>query len=101
MSGSFVPPGVSQVIAVLQDLVRATYAAGSGGTSPSGNAFQVPFAPTIDDLPAVTARDVGRLQFAGNARNTGQGAGAGTGTLCCVNTSGNWVAVWSGVAPVV
>jgi hypothetical protein len=50
-------------------------------------------------LPAVTAANKGALAFATDCRNSGQGAGTGTGCLVEVNTAGAWIAVWSGVAP--
>jgi hypothetical protein len=92
MSGSIIPPGVAGVIEQLQNLVRATYAVADQPAS-----FK---APATMSLPAVTASNAGQLAFLINGRNTGQGAGAGTGTLCVVNNAGVWIAVWSGVAPV-
>jgi hypothetical protein len=91
MSGSIVPPGVGQVISVLQDLVKATWA-----TADTPATFK---APSTLTLPPVTASNAGQLAFLIHGRNTGQAAGAGTGTLCCVNNAGVWIAVWSGVAP--
>jgi hypothetical protein len=93
MSGSIVPPGVAGVIEQLQNLVRATlYAA----EQQRPQAF---VAPPVTTLPTVTSANAGQLAFLTNGRNTGQAAGAGTGTLCVVNNAGVWIAVWSGVAP--
>lgn len=94
MSDFLIPSGVSQVIAVLQDLVRATYAMGDQ----QATTFRAP-AYAAASLPAVTVADAGRMAFVTNARNTGQGAGAGTGCLCVVNNAGAWVTTWNGLAP--
>lgn len=53
---------------------------------------------TVAGLPAVTSADVGAQAFATNGRNTGQGAGTGTGCNVFVNNAGTWCAVWSGAA---
>lgn len=53
---------------------------------------------TVAGLPVVGAANAGAIAFATNGRNTGQTAGAGTGTLVTVSNAGVWIAVWSGVA---
>lgn len=96
MSASILTPGVNQLIETLQALNRLVSQILEqmiGGT-----VFRAP-SYTVATLPAVTVTNAGQLAFASNARNTGEGAGLGTGTLCCVNKSGVWVSVWSGVAP--
>ena len=54
---------------------------------------------TVATLPSVTGSNTGAVAFASNARNTGEGAGVGTGCLVTVNNAGTWISVWSGVAP--
>lgn len=49
-------------------------------------------------LPVVTSGNQGQLAYCSNGRNTGEGAGSGTGCLVTVNSAGVWAAVWSGVA---
>jgi len=64
----------------------------------AGTRLQLPMT-TVALLPAVTAANAGSIAWASNARNVGEGAGAGTGTLVEVNSAGTWLSVWSGVAP--
>lgn len=54
---------------------------------------------TVATLPSVTGSNKGAMAFASNARNTGEGAGVGTGCVVVVNNAGTWISVWSGVAP--
>lgn len=53
---------------------------------------------TTVSLPAVTTANTGALAYATDCRNSGQGAGAGTGCLAAVDKTGIWDAVWSGLA---
>jgi len=53
---------------------------------------------TVSGLPSVAAANQGAVAYATNGRNTGEGAGSGTGCLCTVNSAGIWAAVYSGVA---
>jgi hypothetical protein len=53
---------------------------------------------TTVSLPAVTTANTGALAYATDCRNTGQGAGTGTGCLVAVDRTGIWAAVWSGLA---
>lgn len=50
---------------------------------------------TVAALPAGSQGDIA---YATNGRNTGEGAGAGTGCLVTKNSAGAWAAVWSGAA---
>jgi len=51
----------------------------------------------VASLPAVASVNQGLVAYATNGRNTGEGAGVGTGCLVSVNKNGVWAAVWSGV----
>lgn len=51
----------------------------------------------VADLPTPTEGQ-GSVAYALDGRNTGEGAGAGTGCLVTYNSAGVWAAVWSGVA---
>lgn len=62
----------------------------------------VPIRPNsylVSALPTPSKAQSGAVAFASNARNTGEGGGAGTGCPVFINSSGDWVSVWSGVAP--
>jgi len=48
--------------------------------------------------PTMTAAWQGSQIYITNGRNSGEGAGLGTGCLCTVNSAGVWAAIWSGVA---
>jgi len=93
-------PNLSQVVQALQALTRASYLTQQTleGLKP---AFAQPPSYTVAALPVVTAANQGQWAYASNARNTGEGAGLGTGALLTVNKSGIWACVWSGVAPTV
>lgn len=47
-------------------------------------------------LPAVTSANTGAQAFVTDCRNTGEGAGVGTGCLAQVNKNGAWVATYNG-----
>jgi len=49
-------------------------------------------------LPPVTSANQGMIAYVTNGRNSGEGAGGGTGCLVTVNSAGIFAAVWSGVA---
>jgi hypothetical protein len=53
---------------------------------------------TGSTLPAVTSANQGQMAYVTNGRNSGEGAGSGTGCLVTVNSAGIWAAVWSGIA---
>lgn len=67
--------------------------------SVQGNWQLLPGIPqfTKASLPSVTSSDQGLTAYCTNGRNTGEGAGSGSGCLVSVNSSGVWAAVWSGV----
>lgn len=106
-------PNLADMASSLKDINRALVqivnALGATVVSPGGNntftgqnAFTqaVKLAPfTVATLPAVTAADAGQIAFASDARNTGQGGGAGTGALVVVDNTGAWAIVGTGVAP--
>lgn len=75
-------------------------AAGQGAWVRSTTLYGAPkFA--VAALPGVSSANQGQIAYATNARNTGEGANAGTGALVTVNKNGVWACVWSGVAPTV
>jgi len=56
---------------------------------------------TVASLPAASGYNLGTHAFASNGRNTGEGAGNGTGTPVFVKNITSvhtWCAIWSGVA---
>ena len=70
------------------------------GTQAFSKPPQLPVS-TVAGLPSVTLSNVGTMAYASNLRNTGEGAGSGTGGIVqCQNKSGTatWCAVWSGIA---
>ena len=54
---------------------------------------------TVAGLPVVSGTNTGQVAYATNARNTGQGAAAGTGALVAVDNTGAWAIVGTGLAP--
>ena len=54
---------------------------------------------TVAALPSLTAVREGSMAWASDCRESGEGPGAGGGCVVVVNSVGNWIAVWSGVAP--
>ena len=55
----------------------------------------------VASLPAASGYNLGTFAFASNGRNTGEGAGSGTGTPVFVKNISSvhtWCAIWSGVA---
>jgi hypothetical protein len=54
---------------------------------------------TVGILPITTR--AGRVAFASNARNPGEGAGAGTGCPVFTNSAGTWLCFSTGLAPTV
>ncbi len=70
------------------------------GTQTFSKPPQLPVS-TVAALPAIALSNVGSLAFASNGRNTGEGAGSGTGCTVQVQSkagTATWCAIWSGVA---
>lgn len=88
--------GVTRIVTALQELIRASYL--TQQTLAKGIPVTQSLPPlssyTVAGLPSTAA--VGQLAYASNGRNTGQGAGTGTGCLVVGNGT-VWNAVWSGL----
>ncbi len=92
MSGS--QADLTGIVLALQDIVKALFL--SQQTMAGGLTVNTGLtACTVAGLPVPAP--LGRLAYASNGRNTGQGAGAGTGCLVVGNGS-VFTAVWSGLA---
>lgn len=83
-----------------QSTILPSGAAGQGAWLRSYSSYGIPKS-TVSGLPTVTTANQGQIAYATNARNTGEGVGAGTGALLTCNSDGVWACVWSGVAPTV
>lgn len=94
MSGSVGNVDITRVIVALQELTRASYL--TQQTLAGGLALS-PVMPSYAVANLPTAPQTGQLAFATNGRNSGELAGAGSGTLVMYG-AGSWKAVWSGVA---
>jgi hypothetical protein len=84
---------LTRLVLALQESVKASYLiqqtlAKGIQTNTTAPAY------TVANLPV--SAPIGQLAFASNGRNTGQGAGTGTGCLVVGNGT-SWTAVWSGV----
>jgi hypothetical protein len=71
---------------------------GAGGTAVWAEIPGPVFRGTVVNLPARAGTYAGMRAFATNARNGVEGAGAGTGCYCTLNSAGAWLADWSGLA---
>lgn len=70
---------------------------GAGGAAVWAEIPGPVFRGTVVNLPVRAGTYAGMRAFATNARNSGEGAGAGTGCYCTLNSAGVWFADWSGL----
>lgn len=84
---------LTPIVNALQELTRASYLTQQTLAGLALNTNTLP-SFTVAGLPV--GAGVGRMAWASNGRNPGEGAGAGTGTAVISNGT-IWKAIWSGV----
>jgi hypothetical protein len=92
MSGSLDQGGVTRIVTALQELIKASYLTQQTLKALTLNPPLTSY--TVAGLPAVAP--AGAQAYATNGRNTGQGVGAGSGTMVIGNGL-VWNSVWSGL----
>lgn len=93
MSGNSTQFGdLTRVILALQDVVKALY---SSQQTLAGGISVNTLLPSSTVVGLPTSAPLGTQRYVIDGRNSGQGAGAGTGCVVVGNGT-NWTAVWSG-----
>jgi hypothetical protein len=85
---------LTPVVNALQEMTRASYLTQQTLAGLSLNTNTLP-SYTVAGLPV--GASAGRMAYASNGRNPGEGAGAGSGVLVIASSTGVWRSAWSGV----